>query len=113
MKCITAIVKPFRLDDIKAALDEAGVVGMTVSEAIGHGRQKGHVEVYRGAEYRIDFVPKIRIEVLAEEADVPRIIDALVSAARTGAIGDGKIWVQPLGDVVRIRTGERGSEALA
>jgi nitrogen regulatory protein P-II 1 len=112
MKLITAIVKPFRLDEVKSALQNAGVVGMTVSEATGFGRQRGHTEVYRGAEYRVDFVPKVRIEVLVEDSDAGRVIDALVVSARTGTIGDGKVWTTPVEDVVRIRTGERGPEAL-
>jgi nitrogen regulatory protein P-II 1 len=109
---ITAIIKPFRLDEVKSALQNEGVVGMTVSEATGFGRQHGHTEVYRGAEYRVDFVPKVRVEVLVEDYDAGRVIDALVASARTGTIGDGKIWTTPVEDVVRIRTGERGPEAL-
>ncbi|MBN2624758.1 MAG: P-II family nitrogen regulator [Acidimicrobiales bacterium] len=112
MKLITAIVKPFKLDDVKSALKDAGVAGMTVAEVQGFGRQAGHTEVYRGAEYTIDFVPKVRIEVLADEADVDRLVDVVVAAARTGKIGDGKIWVTDADRVVRIRTGERGADAL-
>jgi nitrogen regulatory protein P-II 1 len=112
VKLITAIVKPFRLDDVKTALKEIGVAGMTVSEAQGFGRQAGHTEVYRGAEYTVDFVPKVRIEVLAAETDVDRVVDAVVGAARTGKIGDGKIWVTPTDEIVRIRTGEMGPDAL-
>lgn len=112
MKLITAIVKPFKLDDVKSALKDAGVAGMTVAEVQGFGRQAGHTEVYRGAEYTIDFVPKVRIEVLADEADVDRLVDVVVDAARTGKIGDGKIWVTDADRVVRIRTGERGADAL-
>jgi nitrogen regulatory protein P-II 1 len=109
---ITAIIKPFRLDEVKAALQTAGVVGMTVSEATGFGRQRGHTEVYRGAEYRVDFVPKVRVEILVDDADAGWVIDALVASARTGIIGDGKVWTTPVEDVVRIRTGERGPDAL-
>ena len=112
MKLITAIVKPFTLEDVKTGLEQTGILGMTVSEVQGYGRQKGHTEVYRGAEYQIDFVPKIRMEVLADDEDAARVIDAIVTAARTGRIGDGKVWVQNVEEVVRIRTGERGAEAI-
>jgi nitrogen regulatory protein P-II 1 len=112
MKLITAIVKPFKLDDVKAALKEAGVTGMTVTEVQGFGRQAGHTEVYRGAEYTIDFVPKVRIEVLAEDGDVDRLAEVVASAARTGKIGDGKIWVTSAERIVRIRTGEVDADAL-
>ena len=112
MKLITAIVKPFKVDDVKEALRGLGVQGMTVSEAQGFGRQRGHTEVYRGAEYTVDFVPKVRIEVLADDDDVARIIDAIVTAARTDKIGDGKVWVVPVENAIRIRTGEMGHEAL-
>ncbi|HKX70781.1 MAG TPA: P-II family nitrogen regulator [Acidimicrobiales bacterium] len=112
MKLITAIVKPFKLDDVKTALKDAGVTGMTVTEVQGFGRQAGHTEVYRGAEYTIDFVPKVRIEVLADAADADRIADAIAAAARTGKIGDGKIWVTEIGQAIRIRTGEMGNDAL-
>ena len=112
MKLIVAIVKPFKVDDVKEALREAGVSGLTVVDARGFGRQRGHTEVYRGAEYQVDFVPKSRIEIMVEDADVDGVIDAIVKAAHTGKIGDGKIAVLPLEDVVRIRTGETGSEAL-
>ncbi len=112
MKLITAIVKPFKLDDVKAALKEAGVTGMTVTEVQGFGRQAGHTEVYRGAEYTIDFVPKVRIEVLAEDADVDDLAEVITNAARTGKIGDGKIWVTDAARIVRIRTGEIDSDAL-
>jgi nitrogen regulatory protein P-II 1 len=112
MKLITAIVKPFKLDDVKAALKEAGVAGMTVTEVQGFGRQAGHTEVYRGAEYTIDFVPKVRIEVLAEDVDVDRLTEVLTTAARTGKIGDGKIWVTDAERIIRIRTGEVDSDAL-
>lgn len=112
MKLVTAIVKPFTLEDVKAALEQIGVLGMTVSEVQGFGRQKGHTEVYRGAEYSVDFVPKIRVEVVVDEVQVDKTIDALVEAARTGKIGDGKVWVTPVETVVRVRTGERGLDAL-
>ncbi|MBA2473861.1 MAG: P-II family nitrogen regulator [Pseudonocardiales bacterium] len=112
MKLVTAIIKPFTLEDVKAALEQIGVLGMTVSEVQGFGRQKGHTEVYRGAEYSVDFVPKIRVEVVVDEAQVDKTIDALVEAARTGKIGDGKIWVTSVETVVRVRTGERGLDAL-
>jgi nitrogen regulatory protein P-II 1 len=112
LKLITAIVKPFKLDDVKAALKEAGITGMTVTEVQGFGRQAGHTEVYRGAEYTIDFVPKVRIEILAGEADADRLADVIADAARTGKIGDGKIWLAPVDRVVRIRTGELDADAL-
>ena len=112
MKLVSAILKPFKLDDVKAALQAVGVHGMTVSEVQGFGRQRGHTEVYRGQEYTIDFVPKIRIEVVATDDQVEPIVDAIVTAARTDKIGDGKIWVTPLDNVVRIRTGERGTDAI-
>jgi nitrogen regulatory protein P-II 1 len=112
MMLVTAIVKPFTLGDVKAALERFGVLGMTVSEVQGYGRQKGHTEIYRGVEYSVDFVPKIRIEVVVDEAQVDKTIDALIEATRTGKIGDGKIWVTPVETVVRVRTGERGLDAL-
>ena len=112
MRLVTAIVKPFKLDDVKTALESLGVQGMTVSEVQGFGRQRGHTEVYRGAEYTVSFVPKVRVEVLVDDADAGRIIDGIVSAASTGSIGDGKVWSTPVDDVVRVRTGERGAEAL-
>ncbi|HEY3690008.1 MAG TPA: P-II family nitrogen regulator [Pseudonocardiaceae bacterium] len=112
MMLVTAIVKPFALGDVKVALERLGVLGMTVSEVQGFGRQKGHTEVYRGAEYVVDFVPKIRVEVVVDDARVDKTIDALVAAARTGKIGDGKVWVTPVETVVRVRTGERGLDAL-
>jgi len=112
MKLITAIVKPFKLDDVKDALKLAGVQGMTVSEVQGFGRQRGHTEVYRGAEYTVDFVPKVRVEVLADDADVDRIVDAIAEAARTDKIGDGKVWVTDVESVLRIRTEERGTDAV-
>jgi nitrogen regulatory protein P-II 1 len=112
MKLITAIVKPFKLDDVKTALQEIGVQGLTVTEAGGFGRQRGHTEVYRGAEYRIDCVPKARIEVLVEDAEAEAVVEAIVAAARTGRIGDGKVWAVPVDGVVRVRTGERGPDAI-
>jgi len=112
MKLVTAIIKPFKLDDVKAALEAYGIQGMTVSEASGYGRQRGHTEVYRGAEYTVDLVPKVRLEVLIEDADTEAVIDAIVRAAQTGKIGDGKVWVVPVDTVARVRTGERGPDAL-
>jgi len=109
---VTAIVKPFKVDDVKAALNDLGVHGMTVSEVQGFGRQRGHTEVYRGAEYTVDFVPKVRIEVLADDGDAERVVEAVTAAARTGKIGDGKVWVVPVETVTRIRTGEMGVDAL-
>lgn len=112
MKLITAVVKPFKVEDVKQALKAAGVTGMTVTEVQGFGRQSGHTEVYRGAEYTVDFVPKVKIEVLADDADVDALVDAVCAAAETGKIGDGKIWVTDVADVRRIRTGERGTDAI-
>lgn len=112
MKLVTAIVKPFKLDDIKKALQAQGTEGMTVSEASGFGRQRGHTEVYRGAEYTIDLVPKVRIEVLVDDADLDAVVDTILAAAQTGRIGDGKVWVMPVEQVIRVRTGERGSTAI-
>jgi nitrogen regulatory protein P-II 1 len=112
MKLITAILKPFKLDEVKDALQEAGISGMTVSEASGFGRQKGHTEVYRGAEYTVDLVPKVRLEVLVDDADAANIVDVIVKAASTGNIGDGKVWTTPVDQVVRVRTGERGPDAI-
>ena len=112
MKLITAIVKPFVLEDVKGALEQIGVLGMTVSEVQGYGRQKGHTEVYRGAEYSVDFVPKVRVEVVADDTLADKVVDAVVEAARTGKIGDGKVWVSQVETVVRVRTGERGTDAI-
>jgi nitrogen regulatory protein P-II 1 len=112
MKQITAVVKPFKLDDVKAALEVLGVQGLTVSEVQGFGRQRGHTEVYRGAEYQVDFVPKVRIEIVVSELDAARVVDAVVESASTGQIGDGKVWVTTIDEVVRVRTGERGDDAL-
>ena len=112
MKLITAIVKPFKVDDVKDALKEAGVAGMTITEVKGFGRQSGHTEVYRGAEYTVDFVPKSRLEVLVDDMDASSVVDVILKAAQTGRIGDGKVWVVPVDDVARVRTGERGVEAI-
>ena len=112
MRLVTAVLKPFKLEDVKRALESFGVHGMTVSEVQGHGRQRGHTEVYRGAEYTVSFVPKVKLEVLVDDADAGRLVDAIVAAASTGSIGDGKVWSTPVDDVVRVRTGERGPEAL-
>jgi nitrogen regulatory protein P-II 1 len=112
MKLVVAVVKPFKLDDVKDVLKNLGVQGMTVSEAQGFGRQRGHTEVYRGAEYEVDFVPKIRIEVLVDDDRAESVVDAIVSSAATGKIGDGKVWVVPAETVVRVRTGERGADAV-
>ncbi len=112
MKIVTAVVKPFKLDDVQAVLEGLGVQGMTVGEVRGFGRQRGHTEVYRGAEYEVDLVPKLRIEVLADDPDAERIAAAIVDAARTGKIGDGKVWVSDLDSVYRVRTGEAGPDAL-
>ena len=112
MRLVTAIVKPFKLDDVKTALEAIGVQGMTVSEVQGFGRQRGHTEVYRGAEYTVSFVPKVRVEVLVDDADAVDVLEVVAKAAQTGSIGDGKVWSTPVDDVVRVRTGERGVEAL-
>jgi nitrogen regulatory protein P-II 1 len=112
MKLITAIIKPFKLEDVKTALETAGIEGLTVTEASGFGRQRGHTEVYRGAEYTVDLVPKVRIDVVVDDADADAVVDTIVSAARTDRIGDGKVWVTPVETVVRVRTGERGGEAI-
>jgi nitrogen regulatory protein P-II 1 len=112
MKLITAVIKPHKLDEVKVALESFGVQGLTVSEASGYGRQKGHTEVYRGAEYTVDLVPKVRVEVLVDDADAADVTEVVVKAAQTGRIGDGKVWVVPVDDVVRVRTGERGVDAL-
>ena len=110
MKLVTAIVKPFKLDDVKAALETLGVLGLTVSEVRGYGRQKGHTEVYRGAEYTVDLVPKVRLEVLVDDLDADKVVETVSEAARTGKIGDGKVWVTTVDSVVRVRTGERGAD---
>ena len=112
MKRVEAIIKPFKLDEVKEALSRIGVQGLTVSEVKGFGRQKGHTELYRGAEYRLEFLPKVKLELLIDDADVREVVDTIIAAARTGHIGDGKIFVSSVQDVVRIRTGEHGPEAL-
>ncbi|MBB2985264.1 P-II family nitrogen regulator [Terracoccus luteus] len=112
MKLITAIIKPHQLDEVKEALEAFGVAGMTISEASGYGRQRGHSEVYRGAEYTVDFVPKVRLEVLVDDVDGSDVLEVILKAAQTGRIGDGKIWSVPVEEVVRVRTGERGVDAL-
>ena len=112
MQLITAIVKPYKLDDVKDALKAAGIQGITVSEVRGFGRQGGHTETYRGAEYKIDFVPKVRLEIVVDNSEVDRVVEAIKAAATTGKIGDGKIWVTNVERIVRIRTGEEGSDAI-
>ena len=112
MKLITAVIKPFKLDEVKSALESFGVHGLTVSEASGYGRQKGHTEVYRGAEYDVDLVPKIRLEILVDDGDAEDVMEVVVESAQTGRIGDGKVWSIPVQTVIRVRTGERGPEAL-
>jgi nitrogen regulatory protein P-II 1 len=112
MKLVTAVVKPYAIEDIKAAVEAAGVLGMTVSEVQGYGRQKGHTEVYRGAEYQVDFIPRMKVEVVVNEESVDRVVEGIVNAARTGKIGDGKVWVTALLAVVRVRTGERDADAI-
>ena len=112
MKLITAVLKPYKLDDVKEALQAIGVKGMTVSEASGFGRQLGHSEIYRGAEYKVDLVPKVRLEVVVDDVDVDSVLNEIVKAANSGSIGDGKVWVSPIDQIVRVRTGERGTEAI-
>ena len=112
MKLVTAVIKPHKWEEVREALETFGVTGMTVSEVSGYGRQKGHTEVYRGAEYQVDFVPKVRIEVVVSELDAARVVEAVVEAASTGQIGDGKVWVTTIDEIVRVRTGERGDDAL-
>jgi nitrogen regulatory protein P-II 1 len=112
MKLVTAVIKPFKLDEVRAALLAFGVQGMTVSESSGYGRQRGHTEVYRGAEYTVELLPKVRLEILVDAEDADDVVDVIVRAARTGKIGDGKVWQIPVESVVRVRTGERGQEAL-
>jgi nitrogen regulatory protein P-II 1 len=112
MKLVVAVIKPFKLEDVKSALETFGIKGITVSEVQGYGRQRGHTEVYRGAEYKVDFVPKAQLEVLVEDADAPDVVDVIVKSAQTGKIGDGKVWVVPVDTVVRVRTGEQGADAL-
>ncbi|MCB1002926.1 MAG: P-II family nitrogen regulator [Acidimicrobiales bacterium] len=112
MKLVTAIIKPFKLDDVKDALKGVGVVGITVSEVRGFGRQGGHSETYRGAEYKIDFVPKVKLEMVVDPADAAKVVDTIVASAATGEIGDGKVWLADVDELVRIRTGERGADAI-
>ena len=112
MKLVIAVIKPFKLDEVRAALLAFGVQGMTVSESSGYGRQRGHTEVYRGAEYTVELLPKVRLEILVDDEDIDDVVDVIVMAARTGKIGDGKVWSVPVETVVRVRTGERGQEAL-
>jgi nitrogen regulatory protein PII len=112
MKLVTAVIKPFKLDEVKNALKAAGVVGITVSEVRGFGRQGGHTETYRGTEYQVDFLPKVKLEVIAEDSEVLAVVEAIEKSARTDKIGDGKIWVTSVDEVVRIRTGERGVDAV-
>ena len=112
MKVVVAVIKPFKLDDVKESLKTVGVQGLTMTEVQGFGRQGGHTETYRGAEYTIDLVPKIRLEILIDDSQVDEVVESVMSTARTGKIGDGKIWVQSVEDVIRIRTGERGPDAL-
>jgi nitrogen regulatory protein P-II 1 len=112
MKQVTAVLKPFKLEDVKSALEMLGIQGLTVSEVQGFGRQRGHTEVYRGAEYTVDLVPKVRVDVLVTDSDAAKVVDAIVEAARTGKIGDGKVWVTDVEAVVRVRTGERDADAV-
>jgi nitrogen regulatory protein P-II 1 len=112
VKLITAIIKPFKLDDVKTALTKLGMGGITVTEARGFGRQRGHTEVYRGTEYRVDFIPKVCIELVVRDEEAMRFAEAIVDAARTGQIGDGKVWITPIETVIRVRTGEMGSDAI-
>jgi nitrogen regulatory protein P-II 1 len=112
MKQVTAVIKPFKLNDVKDALEVLGVHGLTVGEVQGFGRQRGHTEVYRGAEYTVDLVPKVRVDIIVDDADVVKVVDAVVEAARTGKIGDGKVWVTAVDTIVRVRTGERDADAL-
>jgi nitrogen regulatory protein P-II 1 len=112
MRLVTAVIKPFKLDDVKSALETFGVHGLTVSEVNGYGRQKGHTEVYRGAEYTVDFVPKVRLDVVVSDDDAADVVDVIVKSASTGQIGDGKVWTTAVDELVRVRTGERGPDAL-
>ena len=112
MRLVTGVIKPFKLEDVKTALESFGVHGLTVTEASGYGRQKGHTEVYRGAEYTVDLVPKVKVEVLVDDADVEDVMEVIVKSAQTGKIGDGKVWAIPVDTVIRVRTGERGVDAL-
>ncbi len=112
MRLVTAVIKPFKLEDVKTALESFGVQGLTISEVQGYGRQRGHTEIYRGAEYKVDFVPKVKVEVLVDDDDAADLIEVLVKSAQTGKIGDGKVWSVPVETVVRVRTGERGVDAI-
>ena len=112
MKLVVAIIKPFKLDDVKAAVQALGVQGLTTTTVQGFGRQRGHTEVYRGAEYTVEFVPKIKVEILVDDEDAPRVVETLIEAARTGSIGDGKVWTMPIDDLHRVRTGEAGIDAI-
>ncbi len=112
MKLITAVIKPHKLEDVRSALESFGVTGMTVTESSGYGRQKGHTEVYRGAEYDIALIPKVRLEVVVEDAEIPDLLDVIIKSAQTGRIGDGKVWVTPVETVVRVRTGDRDADAV-
>jgi nitrogen regulatory protein P-II 1 len=112
VRLVTALVKPFKLDDVKEALKDLGLPGITITESKGFGRQRGHTEVYRGAEYTVEFVPKVRIEVLTDDDEAAHVAEAIVSAARTGTIGDGKVWVSPVDTIIRVRTGEKDHDAL-
>ena len=112
MRLVTALVKPFKLDDVKEALSALGLPGITITESKGFGRQRGHTEVYRGAEYKVEFVPKVRIEVLIDDDEARRVADTIVEAARTGQIGDGKVWISPVDTIIRVRTGEMDHDAL-
>ncbi len=112
MKLVVAVIKPFKVDDVKAAVQELGMQGLTMTEVQGYGRQRGHTEVYRGAEYTVDFVPKIKLEVICEDGEATSVAERIIAVARTGKIGDGKVWITPIDDVWRIRTGEAGSDAL-
>ena len=112
MKLVTAVVKPFKLEDVKDAIKGLGVEGLTVTEVQGFGRQRGHTEIYRGAEYTVDFLPKVRVDLVVDDSDADRVVQAIVEAARTGKIGDGKVWVTEVDQVIRVRTGERGADAI-
>ena len=112
MKLITAVIKPFKLEDVKSALRQVGVLGMTLSEVQGYGRQGGHTETYRGAEYKTEFVPKVKLEIVVDDDDLDAVVDAIEAAANTGKIGDGKVWISPVGYLARVRTGEQGADAI-
>jgi len=112
MKLVTAVIKPFTLEEVRTALEGANVQGMTVTEVRGFGRQRGHTEVYRGAEYKVEFLPKVRVEILTDDGDAERVAETLIGAARTGNIGDGKVWITTVDELIRVRTGEKGHDAL-